>query len=134
MNYWLVKTEPDTYSWSDLLRDKRTVWDGVRNFQARKNLQAMQKGDQVLFYHTGEEKSIVGISQVVKAAYADPADPAWVAVDLAPVKALARPVSLAEVKKDRALATMALVRVARLSVQPVTEHEFSRIGERAQMK
>src|SRR5690606_21992234 len=92
MNYWLVKTEPDTYSWSDLVRDSQTVWDGVRNFQARSNMKKMQKGDIVFVYHTGAEKAIVGEAVVAQAAYPDPADEEWVAVDLKAGKALKNPV------------------------------------------
>jgi predicted RNA-binding protein with PUA-like domain len=127
MSYWLVKTEPETYSWDDLVRDKKTVWDGVRNFQARKNLKSMQKGDVVLFYHTGDEKAIVGLSKVSKEAYPDPKDKDWVVVELSPEKKLKRPVALSEVKAVKKLASMALVRVARLSVQPVLEDEFDAI-------
>ena len=129
MSYWLVKTEPETYSWDDLVRDKKTVWDGVRNFQARKNLKSMQKGDVVLFYHTGDEKSIIGLSKVSKEAYPDPKDKDWVVVELSPDKKLKRPVALSEVKAVKKLANMALVRVARLSVQPVKEDEFDAIVE-----
>jgi predicted RNA-binding protein with PUA-like domain len=129
MSYWLVKTEPETYSWDDLVRDKKTVWDGVRNFQARKNLKSMQKGDVVLFYHTGDEKAVIGLSKVLKEAYPDPKDKDWVVVELSPDKKLKRPVALSEVKAVKKLANMALVRVARLSVQPVKEDEFDAIVE-----
>src|SRR5689334_16892313 len=98
MNYWLVKTEPDTFSWDDLVKQKGTTWDGVRNFQARTHLKSMKKGDTVFIYHTGEEKSIIGISKVVKEAYPEPKDKDWVAVDLAPDKKLKKSVSLAQVK------------------------------------
>jgi predicted RNA-binding protein with PUA-like domain len=129
MNYWLLKTEPETYSWGDLARDKKGVWDGVRNFQARKNLSHMAKGDIALIYHTGEEKAIVGIATVTRGPYPEPKDPAWVAVDLAPSKALKKPVPLAVIKKDKSLQKMVLVRAARLSVQPVSEAEFEYILE-----
>jgi len=129
MNYWLLKTEPETYSWEDLVREKKGVWDGVRNFQARKNLSAMSKGDIALIYHTGDVKSIVGLSKVVKDPYPEPKSPEWVAVDLTPDKALKNPVSLARVKQDKRLQGMVLVRAARLSVQPVTVEEFNRILE-----
>src|SRR4051812_9228034 len=119
MNYWLVKTEPETFSWDDLVRDNKTVWDGVRNFQARTHLKAMKNGDTVFFYHTGDEKAIVGIASVTKAAYPEPADPDWVAVDLAPKKKLKKAVTLAQIKSDKRLSDMVLVRAARLSVQPV---------------
>jgi predicted RNA-binding protein with PUA-like domain len=129
MNYWLLKTEPDTYGWNDLVRDKKGVWDGVRNFQARKNLNSMTKGDIALIYHTGEEKAVVGISVVTRGPYPEPKDPQWVAVDLAPEKPLKKPVSLAAIKKDKALQKMVLVKAARLSVQPVAAEEFKRILE-----
>jgi predicted RNA-binding protein with PUA-like domain len=124
MNYWLVKTEPGTYSWDDLIREKEGVWDGVRNFRARSNLKKMKKGDKVLFYHTGDEKSVIGIVKVTKEAYPEPKDKDWVAVNIKPEKKLKNSVSLAAVKSDKKLAEMVLVRVARLSVQPVTEREF----------
>jgi predicted RNA-binding protein with PUA-like domain len=131
--YWLVKSEPDTYSWDDLVRDKRTAWTGVRNYAARLNLNAMKVGDQAFFYHSNEGKSIVGIAKVVKAAYPDRTadEDGWVAVDLAPVAPLPRPVTLAEVKADKALADIALVRLSRLSVQPVKPAEFARIKQLA---
>ncbi|MBL7852636.1 MAG: EVE domain-containing protein [Cyclobacteriaceae bacterium] len=127
MNYWLLKTEPDTYAWGDLVRDKKGTWDGVRNFQARKHLSSMAKGDKALIYHTGEEKAITGIAVVTRGPYPEPKDPAWVAVDLAPEKPLKRPVSLAEIKKNKSLQKMVLVKAARLSVQPVTAEEFKHI-------
>ena len=127
MNYWLVKTEPETYSWDDLVREKKGVWDGVRNFQARSNMKAMKKGDTVFVYHTGEEKSIVGLAKVVTEAYPEPKDKDWVAVDLAPDKKLKKAVSLAQVKADKKLANMVLVRASRLSVQPVKEEEYKYI-------
>jgi predicted RNA-binding protein with PUA-like domain len=134
MNYWLLKTEPDTYSWADLVRDKKTVWDGVKNFQARKNLKGMKSGDLVFIYHTGSEKSIVGIAQVKKESYPDPKDNEWVVVELAPKKALKNPVTLATVKADKKLTAMALVKYARLSVQPVKQEEFDRILELGEPK
>ncbi|CAN5428066.1 EVE domain-containing protein [soil metagenome] len=127
MNYWLLKTEPETFSWSDLLRDKKASWDGVRNFQARKYLKEMQKGDKAFIYHTGDAKAVVGIAIVTKEAYPEAKDPAWVAVDLAPDKPLKNPVTLAKIKADKALQQMKLVRAARLSVQPVTKEEFDYI-------
>lgn len=127
MNYWLLKTEPGTFSWQDLVRDKKAVWDGVRNFQARKHLKEMAKGDIALIYHTGEEKSVVGIGVVTRAGYPEPGDPAWIAVDLAPQMPLKHPVSLAKIKADKALSGMVLVKAARLSVQPVKKEEFDRI-------
>lgn len=124
MNYWLLKTEPDTFSWADLVRDKTAVWDGVRNFQARSNLKAMKKGDLAFVYHTGDEKAIVGIAEISREAYPEPKDKDWVAVDIKPVKKLKSPVDLGTIKKDKRLATMVLVRSARLSVQPVKKEEF----------
>ena len=127
MNYWLVKTEPDSYSWSDLVKDKKTVWDGVRNFQARSHLKKMEKGDVVFIYHTGDEKAVVGTAQVSKAAYPDPKDGEWVVVELTAGKALKNPVTLAQIKKDARLSDMVLVRASRLSVQPVKPTEFDLI-------
>ena len=128
-SHWLVKSEPGTYSWDDLVRDRKTRWDGVRNAQARNNLQAMGVGDLVLYYHSGDDKQIVGVAKVVKAAYPDPTtdDERWVVVDLAPVKALSAPVALADVKRDAALAEIALVRQGRLSVMPLAPRAFARI-------
>ena len=125
MNYWLLKTEPDSYSWSDLVKDKKTVWDGVRNFQARSNMKKMEKGDVVLVYHTGDEKAVVGQAYVVRSAYPDPKDSEWVVVELAPDKPLKKPVSLAQIKADKRLSDMVLVRAARLSVQPVKPAEYN---------
>lgn len=127
--HWLVKQEPTAYSFDDLVRDGRTTWDGVRNFQARNNLAAMKQGDRVLFYHSVKEQAVVGICEVVREAYPDPTakDEGWVAVDLAPVKKLARPVMLAEIKADRALEDIALVRQSRLSVMPLGKAAFERI-------
>ena len=124
MNYWLVKSEPDTYSWDDLVKDKKTVWDGVRNFQARNNLKSMKKGDSVLFYHSNEGKEIVGISKVAKEGYPEPKDNDWIAVDLVPDKKLKNPVTLAQIKTDKRLSDMVLVKASRLSVQPVKAEEF----------
>lgn len=124
MNYWLVKTEPETFSWDDLVRDKKTVWDGVRNFQARNNLKAMKNGDLAFFYHTGEEKAIVGIGKIIKEGYPEPKDKDWLAVDIAPDRKLKKPVTLAQIKADKRLTNMVLVRASRLSVQPVRAEEF----------
>ncbi len=134
MNYWLLKTEPDSYSWNDLVKDKKTVWDGVRNFQARSNLKKMEKGDTVLIYHTGSEKAVVGEAVVTKSAYPDPKDNEWVVVELAPAKPLKNPVSLAQIKSDKRLSGMTLVRAPRLSVQPVTESEFALIAALSERK
>jgi predicted RNA-binding protein with PUA-like domain len=127
--FWLVKQEPETYSWDDLARDGRTDWTGVRNFQARNNLRQMKAGDQVLFYHSGVDKCVVGIAEVAKSAYPDPTadDPQWVAVDIKPVKPLNRSVTLAAIKDNPTLSNMLLVRQSRLSVMPTTKEEFEAI-------
>ena len=129
MQYWLVKQEPGDFSWTDLVRDKRTAWTGVRNFQARKNLREMKNGDEVFFYHTGDEKQIVGLAQVVREAYADPTatEGEWCAVDISPVKPLKRAVPLQEIKSDKILKDMKLVRQMRLSVVPVTDEQFKQV-------
>jgi predicted RNA-binding protein with PUA-like domain len=129
MNYWLLKTEPETFSWNDLLRDKKAGWDGVRNFQARKHLKEMKKGDQAFIYHTGDQKSVIGIATVVRESYPEAKDPAWIAVDLSPDKALKNPVSLSRIKQDKSLQQMVLVKAPRLSVQPVRKEEFERVIE-----
>jgi predicted RNA-binding protein with PUA-like domain len=127
MNYWLVKTEPETFSWDDLVRDKKTVWDGVRNFQARTNLKSMKKDDTVFIYHTGEEKSIIGLAKIVKEAYPDPKDKDWVVVEISADKKLKKPVSLAQIKSTKKLSNMVLVKASRLSVQPVRQDEFAMV-------
>jgi predicted RNA-binding protein with PUA-like domain len=127
MNYWLVKSEPSVYSWEQLQKDKKTCWDGVRNYAARLHLRAMKTGDEVFFYHSNEGTCVVGIAKVVKEAYPDPKDKEWSAVDLAPLKSLKKPVSLAQIKQEKELKTMALVRIGRLSVSPVTKPEFDTI-------
>jgi predicted RNA-binding protein with PUA-like domain len=127
MNHWLVKTEPETYSWDDLVKDKKTTWDGVRNFQARSHLKAMKKGDVVFIYHTGDEKAIIGTAKVQQEPYPDPKDKDWIVVDLAPEKKLKKPVSLSQIKAEKRLANMVLVRASRLSVQPVKPDEFDLI-------
>ena len=126
MAYWLVKSEPSAYSWEQLEKDKETVWSGVRNYAARIQLRAMKKGDQVFFYHSNEGLDIVGIAKVVKEAYQDPTtdEEAWVAVDIKAFKKLKQPVSRDAIKADKRLANMALVRLGRLSVQPVTDEEW----------
>ena len=135
-NYWLVKSEPYKYPWRQLVADKKTIWDGVRNFEARNNLRAMKKGDLVLFYHSNEGKEIVGVAAISKEAYPDPSAPGedWSVVELVPRKALAVPVSLQRIKADKALAGFALLRRSRLSVVPVARAEFSRILELAETK
>jgi predicted RNA-binding protein with PUA-like domain len=125
MNYWLVKSEPSVYSWEQLLKDKRTCWDGVRNYAARLHLKALKKGDQVFFYHSNDGLCIVGIAKVIKEAYPDPKDKEWMAVDLAPFKTLKKPVSLEQIKAEKKLKNMALVRIGRLSVSPVSFEEFA---------
>lgn len=127
MNYWLLKTEPETYSWDDLVKDKKTTWDGVRNFQARSHIKAMQKGDIVFIYHTGDQKAVIGTAKVLKEHSPDPKDKDWVVIDLAPEKKLKKPVSLSQIKADKRLSNMVLVRAARLSVQPVKPEEFDMI-------
>jgi len=129
LNYWLAKSEPFKYSWNDFVRDGRTYWDGVRNYQARNNLASMRKGDRVLFYHSNESKHVVGLARVVTEAYPDPTtdDERWVVVDLEPIEALHVPVSLADIKNDPTLQDCALVRQARLSVLPLTAHQFQKI-------
>jgi predicted RNA-binding protein with PUA-like domain len=133
MSYWLVKSEPSTYSWEQLEKDKQTTWDGVRNYAARNHLKSMKKGDEVLFYHSNEGLDIVGIAKVAKEAYQDPTtdETAWVVVDLKPYKKLKKSVPLDTIKKEKRLKDMALVRIGRLSVQPVTEKEWSVIMELA---
>ena len=133
MAHWLVKSEPSKYSWDQFVKDKQTFWDGVRNYAARINLNAMKKGDEVLFYHSNEGVEIVGIAKVAKEAYPDPTSEsdAWVVVDLKPVKKLKKPVPLSVIKADKRLTNMALVRLGRLSVQPVTEDEWKLVMELA---
>jgi predicted RNA-binding protein with PUA-like domain len=129
MNYWLVKSEPFKYSWDQLVQDGKTFWDGVRNYQARNNLQAMKKGDRVLFYHSNEGLCVVGIAEIIKEAYPDPSipDERWVAVDIKPLKALPEPVSLKEMKEQPGLADMGLIRQGRLSVVGMTKKEYELI-------
>jgi predicted RNA-binding protein with PUA-like domain len=132
-NYWLVKQEPSDYSWSDFMRDGRTSWTGVRNYTARNNLRRMSKGDEVLFYHSGEEKAVVGIAKVAKMAYPDRTarEGDWSAVDLVPVRALPRPVTLQRIKAEARLKEIALVRQSRLSVLPLSAAEFRLITKMA---
>lgn len=133
MAYWLVKSEPSVYGWEQLEKDKQTDWTGVRNYAARIHLRAMKKGDPVFFYHSNEGLEIVGIAKVAREAYQDPTteDEAWVCVDIKPFKKLKKPVSLDTIKKEKRLQDMALVRIGRLSVQPVTEEEYKTILELA---
>ena len=129
MAYWLVKSEPFKYSWQQFEKDGRTFWDGVRNYAARNNLRTMKKGDELFFYHSNEGLEIVGIAKVVKEAYQDPTteEEAWVAVDIAPVKKLKKPVSLATIKSEPALSSMEILRLSRLSVCRVTPDEWKKI-------
>jgi predicted RNA-binding protein with PUA-like domain len=133
MAYWLVKSEPNKYSWEQFEKDGKTFWDGVRNYAARNNLRAMKKGDEVLFYHSNEGLEIVGIAKVIKEHYQDPTtnEEAWIVVDLKPEKKLKKPVPLTEIKKDKRLAGMDLLRLGRLSVQSVKENEWKVIMEMA---
>jgi len=128
-NYWIVKTEPSTYSYDDLERQKTAVWDGVKNNLALKHLRQMKPGDRVLVYHTGDEKAVVGVAEVMSDAYPDPKqkDPKLAVVDLRAVERLPRPVSLAEIKKDRAFADLGLVRMGRLSVMPASAEQHNRL-------
>jgi predicted RNA-binding protein with PUA-like domain len=133
MAYWLAKSEPSTYSWDQFVKEKETCWSGVRNYAARLHLRAMKKGDEVFFYHSNEGTNIVGIAKVSKEAYPDPTtdDDRWVAVDLKAVRKIKNPVTLDTIKKDKRLANMALVRLGRLSVQPVTDEEWKVVMELA---
>jgi predicted RNA-binding protein with PUA-like domain len=133
MAYWLVKSEPTAYSWDDLVKEKQTCWSGVRNYAARLHLRAMKKGDEVFFYHSNEGTDIVGIAIVAKESYQDPTttDDKWVAVDLKPLKKLKNPITLDSIKKYKRLASMALVRIGRLSVQPVSDAEWKVVMELA---
>ena len=128
MNYFLVKSEPETYSWQQFVKDGRTMWEGVRNYPARKNLRAMKTGDMVLFYHSGDEKSVIGISKVAKEAYQDPTTKEdWSVVDLTPVEVLKKPVPLSAIKAEKKLQNIYLIRQGRLSVMPLGKEEFDRI-------
>jgi predicted RNA-binding protein with PUA-like domain len=136
MAHWLIKSEPAKYSWEKFVEDKQTFWDGVRNYQARNNLKAMKKGDEVFFYHSNEGLEIVGIAKVAKEAYQDPTteDPNWVVVDFKPVKKLKKPVTLSTIKADPRLEKIALVRLGRLSVCPITDEEWDIILELGETK
>ena len=127
MAHWLIKSEPETYSWDQLVKDRQTRWDGIRNYAARLHLRAMKKGDELFFYHSNKGMEIVGIGAVVREAYPDPTadDGDWAAVDVKAVKKLQKAVSLEQIKKEKKLANMALVRIGRLSVQPVTDEEWN---------
>ena len=129
--YWLIKSEPDAYSWDDLVKEGETLWDGIRNHRAANNLRTMAKGDRAFFYHSVTGKEIVGIAEISEAGLPDPKDPAWAAVKVRPVRALERPVTLAEVKADKALADIELVRLSRLSVAEIRPEEWERVLELA---
>lgn len=136
MKYWLVKSEPHKYSWDDLQKDGGTYWDGVRNYQARNNLRAMQVGDLVLYYHSNEGLAVVGVARITKGAYQDPttADERWSVVDIEPVETLAVPITLSEMKQDKKLQDMALIKQSRLSVMPVMKKEFDLIIKKGRAK
>lgn len=127
MNYWMVKQEPDAYSWDDFVAEGKTDWTGVRNYQARNNLKAMKKGDKVLFYHSNIGKEVVGVAVVSKPEFPDPTDEKWVAVELTPSKKLKKPVGLAAMKANLALVNLGLIRQSQLSVIAVTKDEFEEI-------
>lgn len=131
MAHWLVKSEPFKYSWEQFEKDGKTTWDGVRNYAARLHLNAMKKGDEAFFYHSNEGLEIVGIAKISKEAFQDPTTPdeRWVAVELKPVKKLKKPVTLQQIKADKRLKEMALLRISRLSVQPVTDEEWNIVLE-----
>ena len=127
---WLVKSEPTEYSFADLVRDKKTVWTGIRSFEARNNLRAMKKGDLVFYYHTGDEKRIVGLAKVIRVAYSDPSadEGDWSVVDIAPLRALEKPIELSVIKADKKLADFALIKRGRLSVVPISEAHFQHLA------
>jgi|SRR5271165_1280947 len=127
--HWLVKQEPESYPWEDFEREGRAVWDGVRNYQARNNLRGMRRGDRVLFYSSGESKSVIGVAGVARAAFPDPSadEPGWVAVELRPVRRLGRPVTLAQIRLEPSLSGILLLRNSRLSVMPLARDAFERI-------
>ena len=131
MAHWLMKSEPESYSWSDLVRDGETEWDGVRNNAARLHLKAMKPGDEAFFYHSMSDKAVVGVMRIVRGAQADPKDADWVCVRVQPVKPLGRPVTLAEIKAEPRLAKMELIRQSRLSVAPVRDEEWKVVLELA---
>jgi predicted RNA-binding protein with PUA-like domain len=127
MKYWLVKQEPEAYSFDDLMRDGKTDWTGVRNFQARNNLREMKLGDKVLFYHSISEKSVVGITEISREHFPDPLDEKWIAVEVKPLQKFSRPVTLAEMKASKTLENIALIKQSRLSVMPLQDFEFDEI-------
>lgn len=127
MNYWLVKQEPEAYSFDDLIKDGKTDWTGVRNFQARNNLHAMKNGDKVMFYHSVSEKAVVGLATVSREEFPDPTDEKWIAVEIKPIKKFAKPVTLEQIKAEQGLQNIGLIKQSRLSVMPLTEGEFDLI-------
>jgi len=127
MKFWLVKQEPEAYSFDDLIKDGKTEWTGVRNFQARNNLREMKLGDNVLFYHSVSEKSVVGLAEVSREEFTDPTDEKWIAVEIKPVKEFAKPVTLEQIKAEAGLQNIGLIKQSRLSVMPLTEGEFELI-------
>lgn len=127
MSYWIVKTEPNTYSWTDLVTEEEAIWDGVRNFQARNNLNQMKQGDPVLLYHSGSEKAVVGLAQVSQAAFPDSQDLAWVAVKLKPIRPLAAPLTLHQMQLEPSLTGISLLKQSRLSVHALSEEAFNLI-------
>ena len=131
MAHWLMKSESGVYSWDDLVRDKSTEWDGVRNPTARIHLKAMKTGDEVFFYHSGDERQVVGIMRVTREARPDPKDAAWVSVEVEAVRPIEPPVTLKAIKAEPSLAKMELVRLSRLSVSPVRDEEWARVLEMA---
>ncbi|REA64172.1 EVE domain-containing protein [Dyadobacter luteus] len=133
MNYWLIKSEPDTYSWDDFVKEGKSMWDGVRNHAARLNMIAMKEGDLALFYHSNEGREIVGLAKVSKEHYPDPTadDPRWVVVEFVPVEKFPKPVTLKQIKSDKRFEDMALVRLSRLSVGPVKPEEYDFIMQLA---
>ncbi len=134
MKFWLVKQEPSKYNWDQFVKDKKTYWDGVRNYQARNNLKLMEKGDRVLFYHSVKDKEVKGIAKIIGEHYPDPTtdDDRWVVVDLKPVKPLNRPVSLEDIKQNSQLREISLIKQSRLSVMPLTKTEFKTILKMAE--
>jgi predicted RNA-binding protein with PUA-like domain len=131
MAYWLMKSEPGSYSWDDLVSDGKTEWDGVRNPTARQHLRAMKPGDEAFFYHSGDERQIVGIMRVSRGPQPDPKDPAWVSVQVEALRPLGRPVTLKQIKAEPSLGKMELVRLSRLSVSPVRDEEWAKVLEMA---
>jgi predicted RNA-binding protein with PUA-like domain len=129
MNYWLVKQEPEKYSFDDLLKDGKTDWTGVRNFQARNNQRAMRTGDKVLFYHSVSEKAIVGLAEVSREEFADPTDEKWIAIEIKPLEKFAKPVTLDDIKANKNLENIALIKQSRLSVLPLTESDYRTVRD-----